>query len=104
MPGIEALFDFLFQEAICRCPDHFPSWFLRPFDHPKVVGAVRQAALARQPRHVPPGPREGEVGRDPGGPEVRGGGGDEEHRDETRPALLHPLYPRDLREAAAPIP
>ena len=92
-----------FQEAICRRPDNFSSWFLRPFDHQEVVGAVRQAALARQSRHVPPGPRQGVARRHHEG-EDQGGGGDEAHRDQARASLLHPLYPGDLREAEAPLP
>ena len=50
----------LLQYAVCRSPDHFPPGFLCSPDHPEVVGAVRQAALARQPGHVPLGPRQGQ--------------------------------------------
>ena len=52
----------LISISILRPSTDLPAWFLRIPSSEEVVGAVLQAALARQHRHLPEGARDGGTG------------------------------------------
>ena len=86
-------FDCFLQKTIYRSSNHLPPRVLRSPDHPEVVGAVQQAALARQPRHVPLRPGQGQdrvSGEEGCHGDIEGDG------HEILSLVIHSLYQRFL--------
>ena len=84
---------YIFQKTIHRSSNNIPPRVLRPPDHQEVVGAVPQAALARQHRHVPlrPGQGQDRVPREEGcHGDIEGDG------HEILSLVIHSLYQRFL--------
>ena len=75
-----------------RPPLNLPAWFLRIPRSEEVVGAVLQATMARQYRHLPEGAGDGGAG----GPGQDG----EEDGGEGLPPLLYSLHKKAVSSTA----